>query len=80
MSSKVVSSDSTNGDFHPSFYEGNHWDYYLPDLPILVPLTLFTVPNSYSWRDPITSPKAFIPSLEFTKLLNLPNFRKGWEN
>ena len=47
MSSKVVPSDSTHGDFHPSFYEGNHRDYYLLDLLILVPLTLITVPNSY---------------------------------
>ena len=64
MSSKVVSSDSTHGDFHPSFYEGKHQDYYLPDLPILGPLTLITVPNIYSWRDPITSPKGFYPLLE----------------
>ena len=72
MSSKVVSSDSTHGDFHPFFYEGNHRDYYLPDLPILVPLTLTTVPNAYSWRDPILSPNVLYPLLGVYKLLNLP--------
>ena len=59
MSSKVVSSNSTHRDFYPFLYEGNHQDYYLSDLPILVPLTLFTVPNAYSRGDPITSPTVF---------------------
>ena len=52
MGSKVVLSNYTHGDSHPSFYKGNHRDNYLSLLPIFVPLTLFIVPNAYSWRDP----------------------------
>ena len=53
MSPKVVPSDFTHVDSYPSFYKSNHWDHYLSLLPTFVPLPLFTVPNAYSWRDPI---------------------------
>ena len=59
MSPKIVSSNSTYRDCHPSFYEGNHRDYDLSLLPVFMPLPLFTVRNSYSWSDPILSPQAF---------------------
>ena len=79
MSSKVVSSDSTHRDFHPSLYEGNHRDYYLLDLPILESLTLTIVPNAYSWGDPITSPKVFYPLLGVYQTLKCTHFYKGLE-
>ena len=76
MSFKVVSSDSTHGDFHPSFYESNHQDHYLLDLPILMLLTLITISNSYSWRDIITSPKGFYPFLGIYQILKSTHFQK----
>ena len=79
MSSKVVSSDSTHRDFHPSLYEGNHQDYYLPDLPILMPLAFTTVLNASSWGDPITSPKVFYPLLGVYWTLKFTHFCKGLE-
>ena len=59
MGLKVVPDNNTPRDCHPSFYEGNHRDYYLSLLPVFMSLPLFTVRNSYSWSDPILSPKAF---------------------
>ena len=58
MRPKVVPSNSTHRDSHPSFYKGNHRDYYLSLLLVFVLLPLFTVPNSYPWRDPVQSSKA----------------------
>ena len=59
MGPKVVLGNSTHRDSHPSLNEGNHWDNYFSLLPIRVSLFLFTVFSSYSWRDPILSPKIF---------------------
>ena len=64
MSLKVISSDSTHRDFHPSFYEGNHEDHYLSLLLVFMPLSLPTVPNTYSWRNPIQSSKVLYPLLK----------------
>ena len=69
MSSKVVSSDSAHGDLHPSFYEGNHWDHYLSLFPICMPLSLLTIPNAYSLRDPILSHKVLYPLLRVYQTL-----------
>ena len=59
MSPKVVLSDFTHKDSHSSFYRGNHRDHYLSLLPFFAPLSFFTVPNTYSWKDPIQNFKAF---------------------
>ena len=48
MGLKVVPSDHAHKDSHPSFYEGNHWDYRLSLLPLLMPLPLLIVPNRES--------------------------------
>ena len=80
MGPKVVSSNSTHRDSYPSIYKGNHWDNYsssclsvchCPSLQYLVltPLGILHLALKFS-----------IPSLESTKLLNLPISRKGWEN
>ena len=69
MSLKVVSSDSSYGDLHPSFYDGNHWDHYLSLLPIYMPLSLLTIPNAYSWKDLILSPKVLYPLLRVYQTL-----------
>ena len=73
MGLKVVP-DSTHRDCHPSFYEGNHQDYYLSPLPIFVPLTLFTIPNAYSWKDPILSLKALYSLLRVYQILKSTHF------
>ena len=63
MGPKIIPSYSAHEDSHLALYEGNHQDYYFPDLPIFMPLTLFVVPNAYSWGDPVSSPKVFYPLL-----------------
>ena len=79
MGHKIVSSNSTHRDPHPSFYEGNHWDYYFSLLPIFVPLTLVTVSYTYSKRDPILGPKALYSLLGVSQTLESTHFWKGGE-
>ena len=74
MGPKVVPGNSTHKDCHPSFYEGNHRDYYLSLLPVFVSLPLFTIPNAYSWRDSIPSPKALYSLLGVHQTLESTNF------
>ena len=63
MGPKIIPGYDAHRDSHPALYEGNHRDYHLSLLPIFVPLSLFTVPKSYSWGDPILSPKVLHPLL-----------------
>ena len=63
MGPNVIPSNGAHGDFHPTFYEGNHGDYYLSLLPIFMSLPLFTVPNAYFCKNPVTSPKVLYPLL-----------------
>ena len=79
MSPKVISSDSTHRDFHPSFYEGSYQDHYLSLLPVFMLVSLPKVPNTYSWRDPIQSSKALYPLLRFYQVFESTHFWKGWE-
>ena len=79
MSPKVVSSDATHRDLHPSFYEGNHRDHYLSLLPVFMPLSFLTVPHTYSRRDPILGPKVFHFLLGLYQTLKSTHFRKGKE-
>ena len=58
MGPKIIPGYGANRDSHPALYEGNHRDHYFSLLPVSVPLPLFTIPNTYSWKDPILSPKA----------------------
>ena len=74
MSPKVISSDSTYRDFHPSFYEDSYRDHYLSLLPVLMPVSLPKVPNTYSWRDPIQSSKALYPFLRFYQTFKSTHF------
>ena len=74
MGPKVVPGNSTHKDCHPSFYEGNHRDYYLSLLPVFVSLPLFTIPNAYSWRDSIPSPKALYSLLGVHQTLESTHF------
>ena len=76
MSLQVIFSDSTHRDFHPS-YEGNHQDHNLSLLPIFMPLSLPTVPNTYSLRDPIQSSKALYPLLRVYQAFESTHFWKG---
>ena len=64
MSPKVISSDSTYRDFHPSFYEDSYRDHYLSLLPVFMLLTFFAIPNTYTWRDPILNLKILNPLLK----------------
>ena len=57
MSAKVVPSYVAYGNSHPTLYEGNHWDHYFSLLPFFVPLSLLTVSNERSWKNPIQSSK-----------------------
>ena len=50
MDSKVIPSDCTYEDSHPSLYKGNHWDYDFSLLPISVLVPFLTVPNGDSGR------------------------------
>ena len=69
MGPKIIPGYSAHGDPHPTLYEGNHWDYYLSLLPVFMPLSLFTVPDAYAWRDPILSPKVLYPLLRVYQTL-----------
>lgn len=79
MDLKVVSGNGTHRDSHPSFYKGNHWDYYFSLLLIFVPLLLFTVSHTYSRRDPILSPKVVYSLLGVYQTLESTHFWKGGE-
>ena len=74
MGPKIVPSNSTHRDCHPFFFEGNHQDYDLSPLPVFVPLSLFTIPNAYSWRDPILSLKALYSLIGVYQTLKSTNF------
>ena len=63
MGPKVIPSNDAHGYSHPAFYKGNHGNYYLSLSPTFVPLPLLTVPNAYSWENPVTSPKVLYPLL-----------------
>ena len=63
MGPKMIPGYGTHRDPHSTLYEGNHRDYYLSFLPVFVLLSLFTVPNAYSWGNPILSPKVSYPLL-----------------
>ena len=69
MSPKIIAGYGAYGDSHPALYEGNYWDHYLSLWPIFVPLPFFTVPNAYSWKDPILSPKALYSLLRVYQTL-----------
>ena len=79
MGPKIVSSNSTHRDPYPSFYEGNHWDYYFSLLPIFVPLPLFIVPYTYFRRDPILGLKILYSFLGVYQTLESTHFWKGGE-
>ena len=53
MGSNIILGYDAHRDSHPALYEGNHRDYYFSLLPVSVPLPLFTIPNTYPWRNPI---------------------------
>ena len=55
MGPKVVPSNRSHRDSYPSFYKGNHWDYHLSLLPLLMPLPFLTIFNRDSGWDPIPS-------------------------
>ena len=77
MRPKIISSNDTHGNPHPTIYKGNNWDYHLSLLPVFVPLPLFTVPNAYCWRDPILSPKVLYSLLEVYQTFESTHFWKG---
>ena len=80
MSPKIVSSNCTHRDCHPSIYEGDHRDYYLTLLPFLKPLSFLTVPNVYVWWDPVLSPKGcYSPLRVYQAFESTHVFKKGWK-
>ena len=77
MSSKVIPSDGTHRDSHRTLYKGDHWDHHFSLLPFFVPLSFLTVPNAYSWRDPVLSLKALYSLLIVYQTLKSINFWRG---
>ena len=74
MGPKIILGYGTYGDSHPALYEGNHRDYHLSLLLVFMPLPLFTIPNAYSWRDPILSPKVLYSLLRVYQTLKSTHF------
>ena len=74
MGPKIIPGYGAYEDFHPALYEGNHQDYYLSLLSVFAPLSLFIVPNAYSWRDPILSPKFLYSFLGVYQTLKSTHF------
>ena len=74
MGPKIIPGYGSHGDSHSAFYEDNHRDYYLSLLPVFMPLSLFTVPDAYFWRDPILSPKVLYPLLRVYQTLKSTYF------
>ena len=51
MGPKIVPSDYSHGNSHPTLYKGNHWDDHFSRLPFLVPFPFLTIPNRDSRWD-----------------------------
>ena len=77
MGPKVVLSNDTHGNPHPTLYKGNYWDHHFSLLPVFVPLPLFIVPNAHSWKDPILNPKVFYSLLKVYQTLESTHFQEG---